>query len=773
MSKHNIPLHLRKAIWYAYDRRSGYEGQPISFTEMEIDHIIPERVSLNIKEPNEFEKWKTKYNLSDDFSIQSVENLCPSTRLFNLRKSDNGLYDESGAYDGHITRALARAKELKPKIENLKTKFKHQLDKRNTKKIIDVLNLIDKGEIDLKYLISEGLKIKSNDLKELEDRGRYDEILEKYRRLGLKYYNFGEYFEIMSALRYAVSYSRGEAGFWINLFNEFLSNTYDIQVKKKAFYERTYAMFKCGESWEPIEVEILEFFNSMPNEKNLDILRKGALLFGIFCGEFEIGRIKTSGTTLTEIRRKLLENLQMNIDNAITDVRRVDLKYSKFIIESRYSIEEYELIKDGDLETIQKWLDNHFFLINTLISELENISYFDFDEFYNTFIGYSERLPLIKDHPDYDQTFRRISDLKNNYEGIKSIVPELMKRAIELFNQRDYIKAIKQFHKVKNVSFNPNHLYTCINAIYYIGLCYEKLGLLYASKYYFMVVYHMAIETDCEYNTKQLSYALGLDSVALICFDLGSINEMIFYTALSLILRDAFSLTPIDYSNALNKTVIELLQYIILIIIYERKKKNEFIDFLQNLLETFDLWGLIEKPLEKWEQEITKETLLQFEGMYETQFNPSEDERSYSWNQLETKWTIKWKNNYIDTILTEEFIAYLQIYLSTLKDIDIISSNDIEIEIIPSNRFNLQKINGKFDLEIPNEKDSDYFYRLSAIIHTIMEVKMIISRDQIITEIKPLFEEGYFSNYYSEIYKTLIPSDLFYFYNLIHGANNE
>ncbi|KKK54918.1 hypothetical protein LCGC14_3079820, partial [marine sediment metagenome] len=348
----------------------------------------------------------------------------------------------------------------------------------------------------------------------------------------------------------------------------------------------------------------------------LEILRKGAILFGIFCGEFEKGRIKTSGTTLTEIRGKLLENLQQNIDRAITDVRRVDLKYSKYIIESRYDIEEYELIKEEDLEAIRNWLNRYYELLNTLISDLENISYFNFDELYNTFIGYSERLPLLKHHPDYDQTLRRISDLKNNYEGAKSIVPNLMKRAIELLDQREYIKAIRQFHKVKNVSFNPNHLYTCIRAIYYIGLCYQQIGLLYASKYYFMVVYHMAIETDCEYNTKQLVYASGIDSIAFICFDLGSVNEMTFYTALSLILRDAYSLTPNDYSKSLNQRLIGLLQYLILIMIYERKRDNEFSDFLQKLLEIFDLWGLIEKPLEKWEQEITEETLLQFKGMY-------------------------------------------------------------------------------------------------------------------------------------------------------------
>ena len=33
LTKHKIPLYLRKPIYYAYDQRSGYKGKPISFTE--------------------------------------------------------------------------------------------------------------------------------------------------------------------------------------------------------------------------------------------------------------------------------------------------------------------------------------------------------------------------------------------------------------------------------------------------------------------------------------------------------------------------------------------------------------------------------------------------------------------------------------------------------------------------------------------------------------------------------------------------------------------
>ncbi len=391
MSKRKIPTHLKKAIWYAYDKKSGYEGVPIPFFKMVIDHIIPERIILNPKELNEFQKWKEKYNLSYDFNIQGIENLCPSTREFNLDKSDNGFYDKGGAYDDHIVRALTKAAELKPIVEHLNDKFKKELDKRSTNKLIDIINLIDKEDISLEYLIAEGLKVNFNDLKELENRERYDKILVKYQTERIKYYNFGEYFEITSALRYAVSYKRDEADFWINLFNDFLLNVYDSQVKKRVFYERTYAMFKCEKSWETIEVGILEYFRSMNEERNLEILRQGSLLYGIFCGEFEKGRIKSSGSTLTDIRNSLIKNLQLKISRANTNIRRADLMYSKLIIEGRYSIEEYEQINNGNLSIIDNWLDRYFSLLNTLIPNLEKISYFDFDEFYNTFIYLSIR----------------------------------------------------------------------------------------------------------------------------------------------------------------------------------------------------------------------------------------------------------------------------------------------------------------------------------------------------------------------------------------------
>jgi len=111
MSKQKIPPLLKRAIWEVYGKKSGYNNIPLTYNEIEIDHIIPERVLRNPK-PGEFEKWKKKYDLDNGFDIQGIENLCPSTRQFNIEKSDKGLFDDAGTYDRYIRKALKRAKEL-------------------------------------------------------------------------------------------------------------------------------------------------------------------------------------------------------------------------------------------------------------------------------------------------------------------------------------------------------------------------------------------------------------------------------------------------------------------------------------------------------------------------------------------------------------------------------------------------------------------------------------------------------------------------------------
>ncbi len=456
MSRQKFSYHLKLAIWYAYNKKSGYLDTPIEYIEMEIDHIIPERVLYNPKESNEFEKWKEKYDLEDGFDILGIENLCPSTRDFNNMKSDNGLYDDTDAYSKYIRKVLIKAKQLKSKVEELSKKYKKELDMRNTKLLVKIQKAVENKKVDLKPLIISGnLKIDNDEIEHLVELGKYERIFIKYRSEGINFYNFGEYFEIKKALRYAILEKQEDIEFWIAIYDNFLANTDDNKLKKKIFYEKAYIMFKAGISWIPIEIEIIEYLKSMKDEINLEILYQSSILCNLYYGEFNRNRINSSIDTVLELRAFLLKNLSKKIENSKTEGRIASLEYSRFLINNlSFSCSEYEKIVQNR-EEFNEWVERYFQGLNQLIDTIENVKYFDFDEFYTTFIKHTEMIPLIRDYQEFDEILSRMMLLKNKYDGNNSTISDLIQRGIELFEKEEYYKTIKHFHKVKNISFNP------------------------------------------------------------------------------------------------------------------------------------------------------------------------------------------------------------------------------------------------------------------------------------------------------------------------------
>ncbi len=764
MSRQNFSYHLKLAIWYASNKKSGYLDTPIGYPEMEIDHIIPERVLYNPKEPDESEKWKKKYDLEDGFDILGIENLCPSTRDFNNMKSDNGLYDETDAYSKYIRKALIRAKQLKPKVEELSKKYKKELDLRNTKLIVKVQKAVESKKVDLKPLILSGnLKIDNDEIEHLVELGKYEKIFTKYRSEGINFYNFGEYFEIKKALRYSILEKQEDIEFWIALFDNFLKNTDDNKLKKKIFYEKAYIIFKAGISWIPIEIEILEYLKSMKDEINLEILYQSSILCNLFYREYNRNRIKSSIDTVFEIRDFILENLYKKIENSKTEGRIASLEYSKFLVKNLcFNRNEYEKIVQNKEDHFEKWIERYYQGLNQLIDIIENVRYFDFDEFYTTFMKHTEMIPLIRDYQEFDEILSRMMLLKNKYEGNNSTISDLMQRGIELFEKEDYYKTIKHFHKVKNISFNPAKIYDCIVSIYYIGESYHKLGLHYAAKYYYMVAFHLTNEMDIEYNIKQLSYLCGTDRIANIDFELNNTIEGIYFSLISFILRDFYSIFGFSLTNEDDQNVFTLVENILKIYAYSKQKSKDLINKIELLLKSYGFLEFIKEGTKALNLNFTKEDIKWIDENVEKLFRDLEMTRYYSWYQLNIDWTIKWENSYQNTMLSELFIAYLQIFLSTLNDIDILSTSEIEIEIKQPNEIHFNGENGKlFTLFLPLEKDSTYYHKLFALYTGLITQKIIMSKEQIMEEVNPLFTVGYFSNYYDEIYKTLIPREIF------------
>lgn len=80
--------YLRRAIYELYDSKCFYTGEPLDYINMELDHIIPRSAMNDLELINSIIK---ECSLPEDFHVDSLLNLVPTSRFNNRRKSDKQL----------------------------------------------------------------------------------------------------------------------------------------------------------------------------------------------------------------------------------------------------------------------------------------------------------------------------------------------------------------------------------------------------------------------------------------------------------------------------------------------------------------------------------------------------------------------------------------------------------------------------------------------------------------------------------------------------------
>jgi hypothetical protein len=112
-----ILTETRYAIWKAHKKKCVYTGQMIEkLDDLEIDHIIPQSVSTT-----ELKTRTEKYNLSANFSIDSLENLLPTLSRFNKMKWKRPFDESTERFFINI------AKSKKINVESELTKFREKV----------------------------------------------------------------------------------------------------------------------------------------------------------------------------------------------------------------------------------------------------------------------------------------------------------------------------------------------------------------------------------------------------------------------------------------------------------------------------------------------------------------------------------------------------------------------------------------------------------------------------------------------------------------------
>lgn len=106
---------LRTALLEAYNHKCIYTGDLVSYGELQVDHIIPEKLESN---PVEFKQRLKELDLPENFELNSLWNLVPTTRRPNSLKSDKPFSLKGTRYFLEIAQDKAhKVKEVLKKIE--------------------------------------------------------------------------------------------------------------------------------------------------------------------------------------------------------------------------------------------------------------------------------------------------------------------------------------------------------------------------------------------------------------------------------------------------------------------------------------------------------------------------------------------------------------------------------------------------------------------------------------------------------------------------------
>ncbi len=103
-----VDLHIRVALFDAYNERCRWCDRPLVFADMQVDHVIPQSC-----EPDELAELVEMHRLDADFDVYATYNLVPSCGSDNRCKSDRPLPDTP-----IISLLLDQAREKAPAIES-------------------------------------------------------------------------------------------------------------------------------------------------------------------------------------------------------------------------------------------------------------------------------------------------------------------------------------------------------------------------------------------------------------------------------------------------------------------------------------------------------------------------------------------------------------------------------------------------------------------------------------------------------------------------------
>lgn len=602
-----------------------------------------------------------------------------------------------------------------------------------------------------------------------EDDSWYVEAKKEWIENNPIYFSFGEFSSIKQGAIHAhyTKYLKNDVPFWIEKLDYFITNCIKNTIsKRQAIYEVIVISLRNLKNLDGRGEYILSYFEDFTNYIDETQLQEATILLSLLrtAKAFENFEIPIENEKINEwiklLDTVLIEEIKMaKKPNRLSNLSETKGHFTFFFSNNG---------RTNELNDLQERIDNSNFWYEKAISNLSNAPLFPIRKFIFEQNKKLEKIVQIKELnlTKLEEIISQAEDIynQNRYKDLSS----KKQRAFSYVENGENLKALKILHRIKDELFNYEKLEECLQIRLLISGIYLELGLAYASKYYGLATCDTIMENGGYDGSLQKLFPKAIYQTAKADYNQGQWISFLFFV------RAFFLSKQISIANqSIKVDNYEVRLYDKLFKISLLNKRFKFIsqDKLRKMfpLDDFskDEIDLCEKTLDEKLKGFTNKILWQQleEQMIDTPFCDYSKTRTISWRAYGINWIATYENEYHLVSSAEQFLAFFQIVLAEINEVDlcfpstevklILAKNTIDNKITIKDKSSNEKRIWEIQLPIINFlnkiQHEEYFKELErSLLHISMTILIELSPlkdDILLDKLKgELIEKTHLSN---------------------------
>lgn len=560
---------------------------------------------------------------------------------------------------------------------------------------------------------------------------------------------------------------------WINAIKKILKND-NPYLKRKVQYEICVAALRGQNNLTPYKTTFTEYFKDIEEISTPGELTDVGILLS-YCSS-------AKGLCEFDVDAAYLHKVSMRfvtcIDNFLKKVEGVNNRCLLLGLKARSCFLQY--LKS---ETPCHDIDGAFKYWNDLLQFVEQAPLFPLEQLSEIL---EIMIPFIGTDPRFINLTTTLDELLAKRFGGFTAAEKCRDRAVAFYNNGQIIHAIDHLHRAKVSWFSAETLRGTILASCFIAACYNQLGLVYASKYYWLSSTFLAIKSNDDFVRDLISRSWF--QAAETFYKAGEWLSFFNIMEGALLAHHTYDHEP------LNMVEHNDLQRVFFCVVVAKILSARFWKPASEILEKkFGEWPLDNETREElgklaneppegfvYTTASFEELLPQMEKeLCGRPFSDIGKTRSIYWKTSGIEWEVHFPNNFDVTCVAEEFVAVLQVILVDLAQEDFqLLPLSLKINFSLSDKGDFSLIenfhNERLEWEIRLPKTTpissksidNHTKQVFAYAVSILGACTTLATEEYLGKIKKAIERGLtgktlFARPYQEIYKEFMTREMF------------